>query len=293
MATEEPPGFAEVFDRPGEADIVLDAHRVTVRFGGVVALDNVDLAVGKHDTVMLIGPNGAGKSTLLNALSGAVPATGRIMLDGTDVSGRKPVRRVQAGLGRSYQEPALIEHESVIENIMVGAHSRLPYGLTAQVLGLPRARRLERAARDRAHLLVELLGIGEQREKDAASLSYGTRKLVDIARAAMSGPKVLLLDEPSSGLDHQEREAVQSALLALSAAQCVAVIAVEHHMELVRNVATQVLALDAGSAVLCGTPEVVLDSDTVRSAFVEAASLSRDQPVAAGAGAASAHQEGR
>ncbi|ODU04526.1 MAG: hypothetical protein ABS81_09655 [Pseudonocardia sp. SCN 72-86] len=281
MGTEAYRGFDEIFDRPATSDVVLEAEAVTVRFGGVVAVDDVDLTVGRHDTVMLIGPNGAGKSTVLNALSGAVPSTGRVCFDGRELDGVKSFRRVSAGLGRSFQEPALIEHQSVIENVMAGAHTRLRYGLTAQLLGLASARRMEREHLERAHLLLDLLGIGREADQKASSLPYGTRKLVDIARAAVAGPKLLLLDEPSSGLDHKEREAVQSALLALREARCVAVIAVEHHMELVRAVATHVVALEAGCTLLSGTPDEVLGSDTVRSALTEAASLAREPEAAA------------
>jgi branched-chain amino acid transport system ATP-binding protein len=263
-----PTEYSEIFDRQTACDPVLSLEGLTVRFGGIIAVRELSLAIGVHDVVCLIGPNGAGKTTTLNAVSSTVSFTGSMQFDGRQVSRSSAWAMIRAGLGRTFQDPVLIDGSSVVENVLAGAHTRLSYRLHDQLLRDHRVRRLENDYIERAHIILKLLGIDGIATKHAGELSYGARKIVDIARAVIAGPKLVLLDEPTSGLDHRERDMVKSALIALRDAKCVAVLAVEHHMDVVRSVATSVAALEAGSLLLSGPPSNVLDSDELHSAFM-------------------------
>jgi branched-chain amino acid transport system ATP-binding protein len=260
----------EVFDHPlgttgRELLSIRDLH---VRFGGLAALAGVNLSVGHHDLIAIVGPNGAGKSTTLNAISQLIRSSGEITFNGRRIDGLPAWKIAAAGIGRSFQDPPLIDHYTVLENVLCGAHLRLRYGMLAQFAWRPAIRRHEAAMTRRALTLLEFVGLAEEAAKEAGSLSFGARKLVDIVRAMVSGPRLLLLDEPSSGLDEQERRALRTILLALREEKRVGILCVEHHMDLVRAVATQVIALQAGEVLMTGAPAEVLDSARFRVAVV-------------------------
>jgi ABC-type branched-subunit amino acid transport system ATPase component len=260
----------EVFDHPlatTEREL-LSIRQLQVRFGGLAALSGVSLSVGHHDLVAIIGPNGAGKSTTLNAICQLIRSSGEITFNGRRIDGLAAWKIAAAGIGRSFQDPPLIDHYTVLENILCGAHLRLRYGMLTQIGWRRGVRRREEAMARRAMTLLEFVGLGEEAEKEAGSLSFGARKLVDIVRAMVSGPRLLLLDEPSSGLDEHERQALRTTLLALREERRVGILCVEHHMDLVRAVATDVVALQAGEVLMTGTPSEVLDSARFRVAVV-------------------------
>jgi len=239
----------------------LAARGLTVRFGGLVALSDVTFTMHRNEMMSIIGQNGAGKSTTLNAISGLVRSTpsSSVELDGTDISGQRAWRRGTAGLGRGFQDPPFIEDLSVRDNLLVGAH-RLFEGSMLSRLFKPRALRAEEELlRERAELLLELIGLRDRADEPTGELPYGLRKLVDIARSLMGAPSVLLLDEPTSGLDKSEQDVVKNLLLLIRKSERVTVLMVEHHMSLVQEVSDRVLVLDAGTVVTIAAPEVALD----------------------------------
>jgi branched-chain amino acid transport system ATP-binding protein len=265
--------LADIFEKTLGAsstspDTILDVRDLTVRFGGVLALNGITFSVRRHELVALIGPNGSGKSTTLNSISGLVSgnASGEIAIRDQTVLGRPPVAIARAGVARSFQNPSLIDSISVIENVMVGEHLRLGYSLFDQMFRRRRVRRAEREARIRALTALEFMGLSHLAEHNVAGLAYGTRKLLDIARAIVSGPDLLLLDEPTSGLDGDEQSAVGSMLQELHRATDISILVVEHHMHVVRQIADRVVALESGQVLTIGTPDEVLQSDTFRQA---------------------------
>jgi ABC-type branched-subunit amino acid transport system ATPase component len=264
--------LADIF-RPGEArDVaaVLSLREVTVQFGGVAALRDVTFDVAPHDVVAVVGPNGAGKSTLLNVVSGLIRPTGRgdVTLLGEPLRGKSVAAVARLGVGRSFQSPPFIDTETVLQNVMVGQHLRLGYHMGAQLLRRRHVRALERAAERQALDVLEFVGVAELAASKIDSLPYGTRKLIDIARAIVSGPELLLLDEPTSGLDGDEQIAVGRILMNLHRATPVTVLVVEHHMDVVRAVANTVIGLHAGAVVAVGPPDEVLASESFRAALV-------------------------
>jgi branched-chain amino acid transport system ATP-binding protein len=270
--TRRTSALAEVFTR-GKADParpLLELSGVDVRFGGLAALSDVSFEVGATDLVALIGPNGAGKSTTLNAVSGLIRATGDITFAGQRITALPPARVAAAGIGRSFQDAPLIDRYTVLENVLCGAHGTLGYRLVDQVFRRGKVARRESLAERRAKILLEFVDLSAEAGTEAGSLSYGARKRVDLARAMVSGPRLLLFDEPSSGLDSHERAALQAILVALRAEDQVAVVFVEHHMDLVRATATKVVALKAGEVLMSGTPSGVLDSSEFKVAIMGA-----------------------
>jgi ABC-type branched-subunit amino acid transport system ATPase component len=269
MLTHIESGLREIFPTTTEPDEpLLGLSGVTVRFGGLQALSNVTFDVAPKGMVAIIGPNGAGKSTMLNAIGGLVKSTGRIDFGGHNLQRLPAAQIAQTAIGRSFQDPQLIDHYSVLENMLCGAHTTLGYGLFDQVFRPRRVARREAEMNRRAHILLEFMELDALANHEAGSLSYGARKLIDIARSMLSGPRLLLLDEPSSGLDHHERSNLESTLIALRDERLLTAIIVEHHMDLVRSVATQVVGMQAGEVLVTGTPSEVLDSEEFREAIV-------------------------
>jgi branched-chain amino acid transport system ATP-binding protein len=255
---------------PTTADAVLTLQNVSVSYGGIQALAGIDLTVCAHEFVAVIGPNGAGKSTLLNAVSGLSRSTvrGSIEMFGQAVSNQRADRVARLGIGRSFQDPPLIDEATVLENVLGGAHLKLGYSTFEQLWRRRRVRRQEAAWRDEAMSILQLCALDTAADKKAGSLPYGSRKLVDIARAFVAGPDLVLLDEPTSGLDNAGQQRVVSLLAAIRARQNPAMLVVEHHMHLVRAIADRVAGLQAGSVIAVGTPAEVLDSAEFRAAVV-------------------------
>lgn len=241
---------------------------LSVHFGGLVALSNVEIAVEQGQIVSVIGPNGAGKSTLLNAINGLIRSTGEVGLFGQDVSSVDPCQLCGRGLARTFQDPQLMDNESVLENVLVGGHASLGYNLADQVFRPWIVRARERSATQKAIELLDMVGLAGVAHRKCNELSYGAHKLIDIVRAMLSEPSLLLLDEPSSGLDMQERRNVEKLLLQLNAAKRLSMLVVEHHMDLVRAVSHQVVALQSGAVLLTGTPSEVLESQGFRKAMI-------------------------
>ncbi len=265
--------------RRGEELAAADTHAIEVRavsvaFGGVRALTDVSTSVSAREIVAVIGPNGAGKTTLLNAICGLVRKSGgKVSHYGVDVTNTHPTRIARAGLGRSFQDPRLIDSMTVIENVLCGTHATVGYSLLDQIARRRKVGKKEHAARTEARDLLQLFGLGQFAEVRAQQLAYGQRKMVDIVRATIARPSVLLLDEPSSGLDVAERARVEGMLAMIHREFHIPMLVVEHHMDLVRAVSGRVLALVSGSVAIEGPTDDVLDSDEFRATMAGDTSL--------------------
>ena len=250
-------------------DALLSAEGITVRFGGVVALDGVSLAVPERSIVGLVGPNGAGKTTLFGVLSGLVrPRGGRVVLRGVDVTGASPPRRSRLGLARTFQRIELFTELTVREHLVVAhrAHERRDRRFLADLVGL--GSRPPPREREVVDDLLEVLGLTELADRPAALLPLGTGRLVEVARALATEPAVVLLDEPTSGLDAGEAERLAAALQQTRADLGVAFVLVEHNVDFVLGLAEHVTVLDFGKVIAAGTPAAIRDDEAVQAAYL-------------------------
>lgn len=240
----------------------LEASAVSVHFGGLRALDRVSFTVDAGETVALVGPNGAGKTTLLNAASGFVAMDGSITVAGTMIRGLRPHLTASLRVGRSFQSPQLLEAEDAVENALCGGHLRAGYLGIQQILSPRRVARRERSLADEARALLVSAGLTHREvTRPAGQLTHGARKRVDIVRAIMSDPQLVLLDEPTAGMGSEERAQVEEFIANIRKRPGVAVVMVEHHMEVVRRVADRVIAMHMGAVLADGRTAEVLGSE--------------------------------
>ena len=246
---------------------VLEALDVSVAFSGIRALDGVSMSVAAGERVGLIGPNGAGKTTLFNCLLGILrPDAGRVLLNGVDVGGWPAHRRARAGVGRTFQRVELFSDTTVREHLLIAERIRNGTGaFWKDILGLGRPRPEEIAVCDE---VLELLGIAGLAHKPVESLSLGQSRLVEVGRALMTGPQVLLLDEPSSGLDRDETQALATTLRAVQDTTGYAVLLVEHDVALVSDFTERTYVLDSGALIAEGPTADVLADPAVRRAYL-------------------------
>jgi ABC-type branched-subunit amino acid transport system ATPase component len=246
---------------------VLHVQSLSMQFGGIKAVDDVSMQVAPRQVHSLIGPNGSGKSTIINALSGLYIATsGTVVFGGEDITRKKPHERVARGLARTFQNIRLFKQLSVLDNVMVGRHSRMSSSLLG-VLARPAARREEQRARERALAELEFLGLLRDAHLPAGSLSYGRQRLVEIGRALATDPRLLLLDEPAAGLNPTETQQLCEFLRAI-AERGVAMLLVEHDMNLVMELSDHITVLNFGRRIADGAPRQVQDNPEVISAYL-------------------------
>ena len=246
---------------------LLEVRDVIVRFGGVTAVAGVSFDVEERQICGLIGPNGAGKTTMFNCISGIYrPNEGAVRFAGETITGLPRHRMIALGIGRTFQNLALFRSMTVRENVLAGAHASGRSGFVANALRLPAARRDEAQAEARAEELLALLDLQPVADIPVAALPFGTQKRVEMARALISRPKLLLLDEPAGGLNHEEVDALAVLLGEVRRSFDLSILLVEHHMSLVMRVSDKVVALDFGKKIADGTPyEVQNDPEVIRA----------------------------
>ena len=269
-------GATDTLDLPEQAAVhelggpILEAAGLSVAFGGVAAVSDVDLTVRSGEVVGLIGANGAGKTTLFDLLSGHLePSRGRVFLEGRDVSGWSPNRRSMAGLGRSFQDARIFGSLTVAENLAVALERHLEVrSYVASGLFLPDARAVEDDVAYTVGDLIDLLGLGALRDKQVRELSTGSRRIVDLGMALAHDPSVLLLDEPSSGIAQRETEALGPLLLKLRDDTGCALLVIEHDMPLLSSICDRLVAMELGRTIVEGPPEQVLTDDRVVRSYL-------------------------
>jgi ABC-type branched-subunit amino acid transport system ATPase component len=264
------------------SDAILEVSGLTVQFGGVRAVDDVTFGLRKGEILGVIGPNGAGKTTMFDAISGFVPSRGRVILDGETISGQSPEIRSRRGLGRSFQDARLFPSLTVAETLAVSFERHIrSQDVVSTALRLPWVSRAERRIKAKVDDLIALMGLGAFRDKFINELSTGSRRIVDLAVIMAHDPKVLLLDEPSSGIAQKETEALGPLLVRLRDETGASLIVVEHDMPLIQSISDELLALETGALLMRGTPEEVINDPRLVASY-----LGTDQATIARSGTA-------
>jgi branched-chain amino acid transport system ATP-binding protein len=249
---------------------ILETQGLTKQFGGLVAVNDVSFRVPERAIVSIIGPNGAGKTTFFNMLTGLYrPSLGRVLFAGKDVTRRRPDQITAAGVARTFQNIRLFGTMTAVENVLVGQHARMRSTVFGSIVRTPFVRKEERGGREKARELLDYVGVAAERfDQTASFLAYGDQRRVEIARALASDPKLLLLDEPTAGMNPQESDQLTGFMHKLRDERGLAILLIEHDMKVVMGVSEQVTVLDHGEKIAEGEPQAVRNDPRVVEAYL-------------------------
>jgi len=248
---------------------LLEVRGLNMNFGGLRAVEDIALDVASDEVFAIIGPNGAGKTTVFNCISGFYkPSSGHIRLDGKNVSGLSSHRMARKGVVRTFQSPRLFKKLTVLENLLVAQHQHLQTGLLPGFFTMPSYRRAEQAALDTARQWLDFMGLGGYAHRPSGQLPYGHQRRLEIARCMAARPRLLLLDEPAAGLNPSEKRDLQQLILQLRAQFGVAVLFIEHDMNMVMGISDRVLVMEHGQAIACGAPDEIRANPRVIKAYL-------------------------
>lgn len=249
--------------------MLLAVDSLTVRFGGLVAVNNLSFNVNKNEIVCLIGPNGAGKSTVVNAMTGITKyENGTVAFEDKNIDGLKPHQIAQAGLVRTFQNLNSFQNLTVLENVLIGYHLHLNSNVFSQIFRTAKTRKLEKEALTIAEEILDFLDLTAVKESRVADLSYGRQKMVEVARALAVKPKLLIMDEPAAGMNDAEKKMVGSFIKRLQTEKGISIFAIEHDMHFVEQISDRVVAIEFGKKIAEGTFKEVVSSSQVIEAYL-------------------------
>ena len=247
----------------------LDVQGISKAFSGVKAVQNVSIQVGDGDIVSMIGPNGAGKTTIFNLITGIYPLdAGKVVFEGQDISGKPQHVISRAGVARTFQNIRLFQGMSVLENVMTAYDPRMTYNLFDSMLGTPRRRRMDREARERAMGCLEITGMADYAGENPSNLPYGLQRKLEIARALVTEPRILLLDEPGAGLNPSEILELIDLIRRLHETRDLSVLMIDHRMKLIMELSRYIYVLNFGQLLAEGTPAEIQRNDEVTKAYI-------------------------
>lgn len=251
------------------SDVLLEARKVTMQFGGLKAVDSLEFQIKKGQLVGLIGPNGAGKTTAFNMLTGVyAPTSGEVFLDGKSLKGLKPYQISNRGVTRTFQNIRLFKDLSVLENVLIAGHQHLHYGLFDTLLQTPRFIKAEEQLKEKAMDLLHIFNLEHKAYEGSSSLPYGEQRKLEIVRALATDPKIILLDEPAAGMNHSETHQLMETIAKIREQFKLTVLLIEHDMKLVMGICENIIVLDHGVKIEEGNPQKIQNSQKVIEAYL-------------------------